>query len=436
MISSIVKFVVGRVRAIGDTDGTAVGNYSDRLKTIPIPDKTGTGTITSGSGATSHVDAPTDGCGGVTFQVLGTWVATLVFEATIDAGVTWFAVSAVNVISRASLTSTAANGKYSVSCGTYQQVRIRASAYTSGTATVVWNSGQVQQASTNTEILSPLPGFVARSNKVLAAGASTFTTYTMVADIALIDFHFGGRGIGQASVLRIVPATTEQVPGGGFNSSGDVALWTNTSTTTLTAPSPDYSTVQAYEGTGSLRQIFTQSAGNTLPQMDYTWGNVTPKDCSQWRYISAQFYNPVAAGGSQSRTISIILTDVNGNSRTYSVTGTTVAAPFATAQWINILGEIEVPTSESGTFDVYNVASLRLQLKDGGNKSGTLYWDDVKFIGAQTLIERIYIDANRTFQLILNPVELFSTGEVLGLLYKNNDVASKEYTATAKGVLR
>lgn len=283
-------------------------------------------------------------------------------------------------------------------------------------------------------LLSPLPGFVARSNKVLAAGASLLNTYLMTDDIAIVDFHFGGRGPGQASLLRINAATTEQVPGGGFNSPADVAMWTNAGIGSSSALVWAYNTVQFTEGTGSAAVTFTQSDNNNYPAIKYTWSS--PKDVSQWRYIIAQARVTVAAGGSQTRTISAILTDINGATRTYSLAGTTTTPPFSTEQWHTITGEIETPTSSTGTFDPYNVSSILLKLEDGGNKAGTIYWDNVRFATEQLLIERIYIEANRTFQLILNPVELFDTGETLGLLYKNNDTVSREFTVTAKGVER
>lgn len=282
------------------------------------------------------------------------------------------------------------------------------------------------------ELLSPLPGFVARSNRVIPAGSAYFQTYTMAQDIALVDFHFGGKGIGQSSLLRVNENDTQFVPGGGFNSNADVALWTDTSQAGAVA-SWAYTTLQAFEGTGSVATTFAKSDQNNYPEITYTWA--TAQDLSLWRYINARARVTVAAGGNQSRTIMIILTDANNSTRTYSLSGTTTTPPFNSEQWNQILGEIANPVSQSGTFDVYNVKKISLRLQDGGNKSGTIYWDDVRLISSMSLIERIYINANTSFQLNLNPVELFSAGEVLGILFRNNDVTSKEFTAIAKGVI-
>ena len=276
--------------------------------------------------------------------------------------------------------------------------------------------------------------FVARKSSVIASNAISFSTYTMTEDIGLTSFTFGGRGPGQGSVWRVDTTATQQIPGGAFNSSANVALWTFTGLAALTAPSPDYSTDQAHEGTGSLRWIFTQSDNNHYPAMTYTYSPAI--DGSAWRYISAWFYNTVSAGGGYTRTISVILTDMNGATRTYSVAGSSTAAPFNASGWINILGELEAPTSETGTFDIYDIVSVTLKMADSGNKAGTVYWDDVEFAYQLTIIERIYIEANRTTQLLLNPSEVFAPGEIIGIRYKNNDTVSREFTVTARGISR
>lgn len=285
----------------------------------------------------------------------------------------------------------------------------------------------------NAEILSPLAAFVARSNKVLLAGQAIVDVYTMAQDIALVDFHFGGRGQGQAAIGRLDQSGTEQVPGGGFNSSSDVSMWTNAGAGSSSGLTWAYTTAQAFEGSGSATVTFTQSDNNNFPAIKYTWSS--PKDVTNWRYINARGRVTVAAGGNQTRELQIILTDVNANTRLYKTAGTTTTAPFSTEQWVQVLGEIPIPFSETGVFDPFNVSSITLKLLDGGNKSGTIYWDDVKFMESFELIERIYIDANRTFQLTLNPSEIVMTGEKLAILYKNSDSAAKEYTVTAKGVI-
>jgi hypothetical protein len=118
----------------------------------------------------------------------------------------------------------------------------------------------------------------------------------------------------------------------------------------------------------------------------------------------------------------------------WQLAGNTTTAPFSTEQWHTLLCELSSPFSETGAFDIYNVSSVKLRLQDGGNKTGTIWWDDVQAIEQITVIERIYIEANRSFLLPLDPVEIAQSGEIVGVSIKNNGTSSGEFTATAKGV--
>ncbi len=283
------------------------------------------------------------------------------------------------------------------------------------------------------EILSPLPKYVARAAGVLAANASSLYTFLVTEDVSLISLAIGGRGPCQASFFRVNSSTTELVPGGGFNSSADVALWTNAGVGGSAGLIWTYTTAQSFEGTGSAVTAFTTSDNDDYPAIKYTWS--TPKDVVNWRYITASARVTVAGGGAQTRTISIILTDINGATRTYSVAGTTTTAPFSTEQWVTITGEIRSPTSETGTFDPFNVSSITLKLQDGGNKTGTIYWDNVRFSTEQVLIDRLY-SLGETEQITLDPTEVFLATETLGILIRNNDTVSREIVATARGIKR
>jgi hypothetical protein len=75
------------------------------------------------------------GWGTTSVQVTGTWVGTLSFEGSLD-GVNYVALSAQPSSSSTSVTTTAANGVWTVTTAGYGQVRVRFSAFTSGTAAV------------------------------------------------------------------------------------------------------------------------------------------------------------------------------------------------------------------------------------------------------------------------------------------------------------
>ncbi len=99
--------------------------------------------------------------GSVGINVIGTFVATLVFEATTD-GANWFAVAAYPVLASGLLgspvISSTVKGTWVVPVYGWQQVRVRASAYTSGAATVLLDcatSSPSGQLYVNTEGLKP-----------------------------------------------------------------------------------------------------------------------------------------------------------------------------------------------------------------------------------------------------------------------------------------
>jgi hypothetical protein len=99
-------------------------------------DKNSTGTISALNGT---VVGTTGGCSSITFDVTGTWVATMTVEATTGDG-NWFVVNG-DVDTTDSIASTfTVNTFITVPCGSFSQVRLRASAYTSGTANVSWDA--------------------------------------------------------------------------------------------------------------------------------------------------------------------------------------------------------------------------------------------------------------------------------------------------------
>jgi hypothetical protein len=100
-------------------------------------DNTGSGTVTALNGS---VVATTNGCGSVTFNVTGTWVATLSLEATVD-GVTWETTNGSIVALDITTQFFSTNAFVVVPCGGFSQVRLIATAFTSGTANVAWNAG-------------------------------------------------------------------------------------------------------------------------------------------------------------------------------------------------------------------------------------------------------------------------------------------------------
>lgn len=281
-----------------------------------------------------------------------------------------------------------------------------------------------------TEVVSVFPSFEQFIRRVVAANSVYNTTYTMTQDTAIKEFHVGGRTPCEAYMARYVAATQSIIS--GFNSNADVAAWTNTGIGSSAGIAWVYNTAQMIEGTGSASHTFTQSDQNNYPEITFTFG--TPQDLSVWRYVEAYARVTVAAGGAQTRAVQVILTSGTAK-RIWQVSGTTTTAPFSTEQWHLVTGEIETPHAVSGTgvFDISSVNSISLKLLDGGNKTGTVYWDVPRFYGAITIVDKIYT-AGDTNQLKFDPVKVFNNGEVLLISIKNNSATAAEIQAAASGV--
>lgn len=83
--------------------------------------------------------------GSVTLQTSGTFVGTLTAEATSD-GINWATVDLTDLSSQAATTTVTGAGQYAISNSGLLQVRLRATAWTSGTAIVVGTRGQSTRA--------------------------------------------------------------------------------------------------------------------------------------------------------------------------------------------------------------------------------------------------------------------------------------------------
>lgn len=146
----------------------------------------GSGTIVALNGT---VVATTAGYGALFFNITGTWVGTLQFQATNGDG-NWFGISAF--LSSTGLynnNSTTVNTTAQINCAGYYQVRVIATAYTSGTATVSWYSApyehllQIYQIGSPANLLTNSYTLDGNGNLI---GSSSYTSgsslYTTVPD--------------------------------------------------------------------------------------------------------------------------------------------------------------------------------------------------------------------------------------------------------------
>lgn len=111
--------------------------------------RTASGNITS----TQSVALSTAACGSAAFQVAGTWTGTLDFEYTID-DTTWNALSVTPDSGGPAVSSTTANGNWTVQVESYSQVRIVGNTVGSGTAAVFLSASTATSVVT---VAGPLP---------------------------------------------------------------------------------------------------------------------------------------------------------------------------------------------------------------------------------------------------------------------------------------
>lgn len=114
--------------------------------------------------------------GNVGIQLSGTWVGTLAFEGTID-GANWFSLEAVAVLGSGSIVSTTINGQWQVVSSGLLQVRVRSTAWTSGSASVTLiANGSAAVIRAVDGVSSVISGYSATTNSTRASILAT--TYT------------------------------------------------------------------------------------------------------------------------------------------------------------------------------------------------------------------------------------------------------------------
>lgn len=396
--------------------------------------------------------------GGLLVSLTGTWVGTVVVEALTPDGTTWRQLTLQQLgVSVGPTGSTTVNGTYrAFNPFNGTQLRVRASAWTSGTLTAYMVlspvAGCVQLVGNNrgtpipvavdtngnigttTTIVSQFPAAKIRFTRAINAGVTDFRTYNVTQNLAIKQFYAGGIGPSTGVLARYVDATLEFLPSGDFEVNADVTNWPYTGVGTLAAPA-SRSTAQFNTGASSLFYSYTNSDFNHRHQFTYTYS--TPKDMTIWRRIQAALYHVVPPGGATNVFYAIIL-ESNGSTRQYNVANFGVSSTnpaWNTAGWRTIEGDIENPDVVTGTtFDPSAVEKVHLLHYLGNNKVSSSYWDTVRFRSSIETLFKIYHAANGTFNFPIDPVETFVNGDVIALIQKNTDTVRREYTIFAAGV--
>lgn len=240
---------------------------------VIIPDVTATGSLTS---ATSVTLSALNAIETVSVNITGTWVGTVVFEATID-GTNFFTIDGVAFNSSgAFVTSTTANGQWQFNVAAVQSVRARVSTYTSGTV-VITLRGTI--AAGTTTLGSPLPAggnIIGSTYLIDSAGVNKVTvkattTQATTADTALVVAVSPNNTVAvtQSGTWNVGTITTIPAIPAGTNIMGRVGIdQTTPGTTNAFSLSQIGSTTAVTAGVagalaiGGITAVNTTSTGN------------------------------------------------------------------------------------------------------------------------------------------------------------------------------
>jgi hypothetical protein len=106
-------------------------------------DKSGSGTVNALNGAVIATVAKN---ATVNFKITGTWSGTLSLQGSLDGGLTWDSIQGYVPSSGNWTNATTTNFMVTVPCGAYTQVQLVATAWSSGTATIKYNSSLATNA--------------------------------------------------------------------------------------------------------------------------------------------------------------------------------------------------------------------------------------------------------------------------------------------------
>lgn len=219
----------------------------------------GTGTIVALSGT---VPVITEGFNAISFNVTGTWSANLVIEATND-DQNWFSVQGLNPQTTNIFSIFASNLQVIIFCGGYSQVRLRASAFSSGTVNVSYDVGAGGNINLNV-----VQGNVTTNPPSYATGNIAQLSLTTAGALRTQDLKDAGRTYVSFTATAISGVTSETLVSFTQNKQGtttsSVTSYTVTSGKTLRITSVSYSIKSAASAIAFSRLAFRHNtAGAT-----------------------------------------------------------------------------------------------------------------------------------------------------------------------------
>lgn len=248
------------------TTGQQVAIQSDSSGRIitapngPDTDRIGTGTITA---INTGVAANTQGCSTINFYVSGTFVATYIFQGTTD-GINWIGLNAYSYNSTTIVTNSSLSAQeYAISCGAFQQVRVFALAFTSGTITVAYDAseGIGGSVSVNNTIAANLQTVATQG----PAGASAWLT-TDAADGSVSPGTAAGKSMLGGGIYNSTPPTL--TTGQQASLQLDVAGNLDVNLQTALPKGNNYVGKVNYQGAGTIDEFGAVVTSNRINQVE------------------------------------------------------------------------------------------------------------------------------------------------------------------------
>ena len=143
-----------------------------------------TGMLMSGQQSIAALNAnlvlPTTGLASLSFAIAGTWVGTLAFQQSLD-GIVWNTLSVLDNTAGIIVTQTTVNGNFIATVSTHRFNRVIATAWTSGTATLVYYGSSIP---------SPVATSTPSSRLFATTTALTGVAVTLSIPAVVAQFHY------------------------------------------------------------------------------------------------------------------------------------------------------------------------------------------------------------------------------------------------------
>jgi hypothetical protein len=412
---------------IAGTDGTnlrgisvdATGKVNVNATITPPSDNIQAGTITT----TQNVAVSTAGTSALMVQITGTWTGTVVFEVSLD-GTTWQSTLLFPVFpdGTPAVSSTTANGNWTLPVGGVQQFRVRGNTVATGTANIELTAGQGQYgvvayqpvaANLNATIVGSKTNNNAAPNSsnlgVLPAVATTAAPTYTTGNAVMLSTDLSGNLRTTATISGTVAVTQSTSPwivaGGGTAgtpATGVVTIQGIAGGTAVTVSG----TVTANAGTGTFTVAGNLTNNNAAPAA--TNVGVLPA-------IAETAYSTVTyTTGNQVLPVTDLHGALNSDIQAWHGTELGAATNFGTTPGAVIVGQVNASIFQ-GTAAISATNTLFSQVSDGTNPMGVM----ANFGTSPTAVKALNVNAS----IFSGTTALTNTGGALNVNVSNASVS-------------